>query len=206
MVRILGRPNSINVQKVMWMTGEIGLDVERLDIGMQFGGNDTAEYLAKNPNGLVPTLEDGDAVVWESHTIVRYLAEKYGGPDWWPADIVARAHASQWMDWYTSRLHAPITAIFWNVVRHPPEKRDPDAVVKATAEAAKMWGILDTQLADRDFICGDAPSVGDIPIGCAAHRWQAMDFDKPSFANVDAWYARLSERPAYQQHVMLPLS
>ena len=206
MVRILGRPNSINVQKVMWLVGEIGLDAERLDIGMQFGGNDTPEYLAKNPNGLVPTLEDGDTVVWESHSILRYLAEKFGGETWWPADIAARAHASQWMDWYTSRLHAPMTVIFWNVVRHPPEKRDPDATVKATAEAGKLLEILDAELAGKDFVGGDAPSLGDIPVGCSVNRWMMMDFDKPSFANIDAWYARLSARSAYQDHVMLPLS
>ncbi len=206
MVRILGRANSINVQKVMWLTGEIGLDVERVDIGMNFGGNDTPEYLAKNPNGLVPTMEDGDVIVWESHSIVRYLAEKYGAPVWWPDDPATRAQASQWMDWYISRLHAAMTTIFWNVVRHPPEKRDPAAVTAATAEAARMWTILDNALDSREFIGGATPSVGDIPVGCAAHRWHAMDFDKPAFANVSAWYQRLSDRPAYQSHVMMSLS
>ncbi|MEK9725177.1 MAG: glutathione S-transferase N-terminal domain-containing protein, partial [Rhodospirillaceae bacterium] len=110
MIRILGRKNSINVQKAMWMVGELGIEYERIDIGLQFGGNDTPEYLAKNPNGLVPTLEDGDVIVWESHSVVRYLAEKYGGEAWWPAgDAAAHARAGMWMDWYTSRLHAPIT-------------------------------------------------------------------------------------------------
>jgi len=206
MVRILGRANSINVQKVMWLTGELDLDVERIDIGMQFGGNDTPEYLAKNPNGLIPTLEDDGDVVWESHSIVRYLAEKYGGPAWWPEQLIERATAGQWMDWYLSRVHAPMTVIFWNVVRHPPEKRDPAAVVKATDDAAKAWRILDDHLSDRDFVGGGAPCVGDIPVGCAIHRWTAMDFDKPDFPNLAAWYARLSDRPAFREHVMLPLS
>jgi len=206
MVRILGRANSINVQKVMWMISELGLDVERIDIGMQHGGNDTPEYLAKNPNGRVPTLEDDDLVLWESQAIVRYLAEKYGAPTWWPDSIAARAHAGKWMDWYIGHLHPPMTTIFWNVVRHPPEKRDAEAAVAATAEAGKMWAILDADLAGKDFVGGGTPSVGDIPVGCAFHRWRAMDFDKPSFTNVDAWYQRLSARPAYQEHVMLPLS
>lgn len=207
MVRILGRANSINVQKVMWMIGELDLDHERIDAGLQFGVNDTPEYLAKNPNGLVPTLEDGDVIVWESHAVVRYLADKYGaGTPWRPDDAASRAHAGQWMDWYASRLNAPMTTIFWNVVRHPPEKRDPDAVRAATDEAENIWTILDRELASKDFIGGGAPSVGDIPVGCAVHRWTAMDFDKPSFTHVDAWYARLSDRPAYREHVMLPLS
>ena len=207
MVRILGRANSINVQKAMWMIGELALEHERVDAGLQFGLNDTREYLAKNPNGLVPTLEDGDVIVWESHSVVRYLADKFGSDtNWWPNNPAGRAQAGQWMDWYASRLHAPMTTIFWNVVRHPPEKRDSDAVIAATADAEKLWAILDRHLSSVDFIGGAAPSVGDIPVGCAIHRWSAMNFDKPAFANVDAWYARLSDRIPYQNHVMLPLS
>ena len=153
MIRILGRANSINVQKVMWLIGELGLDNERLDIGLQHGGNDTEDYLSKNPNGLVPTIEDEEIVVWESHSIIRYLAEKYGsGTSWWPSNVVSRAHASQWMDWYISRLNAPMTTIFWNVVRHPPEKRDPDAVLAATKEMEKLWSILNEELTKKDFI------------------------------------------------------
>ena len=207
MVCILGRANSINVQKVMWMIGELGLEHERVDVGLQFGINDTPEYLEKNPNGLVPTLEDGDVIVWESHSIVRYLADKFGpNTYWWPNSTAERAHASQWMDWYASRLHAPMTTIFWNVIRHPPEQRDPGAVIAAIVDAEKLWTILDKHLSSNDFIGGGAPSVGDIPVGCAIHRWSAMNFEKPAFANVDAWYARLSERIPYQNHVMLPLS
>ena len=207
MVCILGRANSINVQKVMWMIGELGLEHERVDVGLQFGINDTPEYLEKNPNGLVPTLEDGDVIVWESHSIVRYLADKFGpNTYWWPNSTAERAHASQWMDWYASRLHAPMTTIFWNVIRHPPEQRDPGAVIAAIADAEKLWTILDKHLSSNDFIGGGAPSVGDIPVGCAIHRWSAMNFEKPAFANVDAWYARLSDRIPYQNHVMLPLS
>jgi len=207
MVRILGRANSINVQKVMWLIGELGLNHERIDIGLQYKGNDTEEYLNKNPNGLVPTVEDGKNIIWESHSIIRYLAEKFGADTpWWPSDIISRAHASQWMDWYGSRLNAPMTTIFWNVVRHPPEKRNPDAVTAAITEAAKLWAILDEELSKKDFVGGAAPSISDIPVGCAIHRWSAMDFDKPSFTNVDAWYTRLSSRSPYQTHVMLPLS
>ena len=207
MVRILGRANSINVQKVMWLIGELELNHERVDMGLQYGGNDTEEYLKNNPNGLIPTVLDGKTIVWESHSIIRYLAEKFGSnTPWWPDEIVTRAHAGQWMDWYTSRLNGPMTTIFWNVVRHPPEKRDPHALAAAVAEAEHLWGILDKELSKRDFMGGAVPSISDIPVGCAIHRWSAMDFDKPSFKHLAAWYARLATRPAYQVHVMLPLS
>ena len=148
MVRILGRANSINVQKVMWIVEELKLEYERIDIGLQYGGNNTGEYLAKNPNGLIPTLEDGRTIVWESHSIIRYLAEKYGAEThWWPNSPEDRAHAGQWMDWYSSRLNTPMTSIFWNVVRHPPEKRDPDAVTTATEEAEKLTKARETEKA-----------------------------------------------------------
>lgn len=206
MVRVLGRANSINVQKVMWCAAEIGVDVERVDMGMKFGGNDTAEYLSKNPNGLIPTLEDGDFTVWESHTIVRYLAEKYGSGAWNPDSAEDRALASQWMDWYLSRIHPPMTVIFWNVVRHPPEKRDAAAATKAMDEVAIAWSILDDQLDGRDFVLGDQPSLADIPVGCAVYRWSSMDIERPSLPNLEAWYARLSSRSAYAANVMLPIT
>ena len=206
MVRIHGRANSINVQKVMWCAGEIGLEVERIDMGLKFGGNDTPEYLAKNPNGLIPTIEDGDFVAWESHTIVRYTAEKYGSGSWNPESIETRAHASQWMDWFISRVHPLMTTIFWNVVRLPPEKRDTAAADKAIAEIGGVWRILDTHLNGKKFILGDDPSIGDIPLGCAAYRYLGMDIDRPSLPHLTAWYERLTERPPYRENVMLPIS
>jgi len=206
MVRILGRANSINVQKVMWCAGEIGLDVERVDVGMNFGGNDTSEYLAKNPNGLVPVIEDGDFVCWESHAIVRYMTETYATGSWNPESPKIRAKANQWMDWFLSRVHPLMTVIFWNVVRLPPEQRDGAAAEKAIGEIGAVWKILDAQLAGKDFVLGDAPSIGDIPVGCATYRYFGMDIEHPDLPNMRAWYERLAERPAYQQNVMLPIT
>jgi len=170
-----------------------------------FGGNDTPEYLAKNPNGLVPTLEDGDFVLWESQTIVRYLAETYGAPPWAPKDATGRALASQWMDWYITKLHAPMTVIFWALIRTAPEDRDMDAVNKAVEQASDLWTLLDAQLAKAAFLTGDEPTIGDIPAGCAVNRWYAMEVDRPSLPNLEAWHACLKGRPAYQDHVMMPL-
>ena len=205
MLRVLGRKTSINVQKVMWLTGELGLDVERVDIGGPFGGNDTPEYLAKNPNGLVPTLEDGDFVLWESHAICRYLAETYATPPWTPADATGRALASQWMDWYLTKLHPPMTAIFLALIRTAPEDRDKDAVNQAVEQAAELWTRLDAQLAKADFVTGNEPTIADIPIGCSVNRWYALEVDRPSLANLEAWHACLKDRAAYQEHVIMPL-
>jgi len=206
MVRVLGRANSINVQKVMWLAQEIGLSVDRVDVGGTFGGNDKADYLAKNPTGKIPTLEDGDFVLWESNSIVRYLAEKYGKSPWQPADDAVRHHASQWMDWYISSLHAHMTVIFWQLIRTAPEKRDNAAVAKAVEQASGLWRMLDGHLADNAYVTGNDISIGDIPVGCAAYRWHTMDLDRPDLANLRAWYDRLNQRPAFQQHVMLPLT
>ncbi len=206
MIRVLGRANSINVQKVMWCAAELGVDVDRIDIGGAYGGNDQPEFLAKNPNGRIPVLEDGDFTLWESNTIVRYLCESYGDAPWQPAEMTARALASQWMDWYLTSLHAPMTVIFWGLIRTAPEDRDEAAVAKAVEDASALWTIIDVHLAERDFIIGDAPSMGDIPVGCAAYRWHEMDVDRPNLPNLLAWWRRLSERSAYRDNVMLPLT
>ncbi len=206
MIRVLGRNNSINVQKVMWCAAELSLDVDRRDIGLQFGGNDTPEYLAKNPNGLIPTLEDGELTVWESNTIVRYLADKYGTGDWALATPGERALASQWMDWYLTTIHTPLGFVFRSLIRTPEAERDMPAVEANIVATNRLWGMLDQHLQGKSFVLGEIPSVGDIPIGCAVYRWFNMDVERPALPNVSAWYERLCARPAYRDHVMIPLS
>jgi glutathione S-transferase len=206
MIRVLGRANSINVQKVMWCAVELGLDIDRHDIGMQFGGNDTAEYLAKNPNGLIPTLEDGELTVWESNTIVRYLAETYAQGEWALTTSADRAHASQWMDWYLTTMHAPLSVVFRALIRTPEPERDMDAVNQAIATTNKWWMVLDGHLAGRDYVLGDHLSIGDIPVGCAVYRWYSMDVERPEMPNLTAWYQRLQDRSAFRTHVMMPLT
>jgi glutathione S-transferase len=206
MLKVLGRPNSINVQKVMWCCGELGLEVDRVDVGGAFGGNDQPEYLAKNPTGLIPTLEDGDFFLWESNSIVRYIAEAYGDDQWFPADRRRRAHANQWMDWYIASVHAPMTVLFRQLIRTSPEDQDAGAIEKARQQAANLWGILDGHLAGRDYLTGDEPTMGDIPAGAAVYRWFTMDIDRPEAPNLRAWYDRLNARPPYREHVMLPLT
>lgn len=206
MVRILGRANSINVQKVMWLAAEIGLEVDRVDVGGEFGGNDTPEYLAKNPSGRIPTMEDGDFILWESNSIVRYLAEKYGTSPWYPALIEDRYRASQWMDHYIATLHADMTVIFWTLIRTPPADRDKDALEKSVKSLSASWEVVDTHLADNKFLTGTAPTMGDIPMGCAAYRWHNLDIKRPNLPNLQRWYETLASRLAFQENVMLPLT
>ncbi len=206
MMKIWGRTNSINVQKVLWCCAELGLEYERVDAGLAFGVNDTPEYKAMNPNGLVPTIDDGGFILWESHAIVRYLARKHGTGTLWPQDARAAADADRWMEWYSTTLWLNLRPIFHNLVRTPPEKRNMGEVEEARKRLAANFGILDKHLAGRDYLAGQTVTVADIPLGVASYRWFNLPLERPAMANVERWYRRLCERPAFKQHCMLPLT
>lgn len=206
MLRILGRNNSINVIKVLWCAEELGLAFDRVDIGGAFGGNDKPDYRAKNPMGRVPTIEDDGLILWESQTIVRYLAAKHGVGTLWIEDPGRRAKCEIWMDWYISHLHAPMTVIFWGLVRTPEAERDMAAIGKATTEAGTLWSLLDKHLADTPFVGGETLTTGDIPVGAAAFRYYSLVRDRPAMPHLDRWYAALGKRPAYRKHAMNPLT
>lgn len=206
MMQVLGRPNSVNVQKVMWCLAELGVAAQRSDIGGPFGGNDQPAYLAQNPNGKVPTLIDGDYILWESNAIVRYLCDQYGVASWYPGTARTRGHASQWMDWYLTELHPSMTTLFWQLIRTEAAQQDQGAIESAIAKCTNAWTILDLHLGSNTYILGDEISMADIPLACAAYRWHVMDFERPDLPVLKAWWRRISERPAYQTHVMLPLT
>ena len=206
MLKIWGRRNSINVQKVMWCVHELGLAHERTDAGMAFGGNDQDWYLAMNPNGLVPTIDDDGVVLWESNTIVRYLAACHDAGGLSPEVPAARAQAEKWMDWQLGTVQPSLYPVFWGLVRAAPEHRDMATIEAAVERTGKLLGILDEQLDGRDYILGSALTVADIALGCVAHRWYAMDLAHPAHPHLRAWYARLRERPAFRENVMIPLS
>jgi glutathione S-transferase len=206
MLRVWGRKNSANVQKVMWGIGELELAHERIDIAGAFGRNREAAYLALNPNGLVPTLEDGDLVLWESNTILRYLASLHGKGTLEPADPKARARASQWMDWQLSVLGPAIHETFWGLVRTPPEKRNLAAIAASKAKTTAAIQILDAQLAKTAYVAGDAFSMGDIPVGIFGYRFHALVPERPPLPHFERWYAALSARPAFRDHILsMPL-
>jgi glutathione S-transferase len=206
MLKIWGRKNSANVQKVMWGIGELGLAHERIDIAGAFGKNKEAAYLALNPNGLVPTLEDGDMVLWEGNTIVRYLADLHGKGTLEPADPKARAHASQWMDWQLSVLGPAIHETFWGLVRTPPEKRNLAAIETSKAKTTAAIKILDAQLAKTAYVAGDTFSMGDIPVGIFGYRFHALVPERPPLPHFERWYQALAARPAFRDHILsMPL-
>jgi glutathione S-transferase len=205
-MKIWGRANSINVQKVLWAADECGVKYDREDVGMQFGGNDQPWYLKMNPNGVVPTLDDGGRVIWESNSCVRYIAAKYATGSLWPNDPGERSEADRWMDWQLSTISEAMRVIFWGLIRTPPDKRDIAAIEKAAVDAGKLWGRLDQKLEGRQYVAGAHLTMGDIPVGCFVHRWYALDVERPELRNVRAWYERLQARPAYAKHVMPPLT
>jgi glutathione S-transferase len=205
MLKIWGRKNSINVQKAMWAVGELGLTHERIDAGGPFGGLDTEEFRAMNPNARVPVIDDDGAIVWESQVIVRYLAAKYGDGGIWPSDPVARAQSDQWMEWTTTDLQpAFIGGVFWNFYRTPEPQRNWNAIRQGIARSAILFRLLDRHLADKNFIAGDTLTIGDIAAGTQCYRYFELEIDRPAIPNVEAWYDRLQERPAYREHVMVP--
>ena len=207
MLKIWGRANSINVQKVLWCCGEINLKYERIDAGMQFGVNNTPEYKAMNPNALVPTINDDGFVLWESQAIVRYLARKYGLGTLCPSDPKACADADRWMDWNATTVWLNLRPIFWNLVRTPPEKRDPALVTDSRNKLAANMAILDAHLANRQYMIGNALTMGDIPLGTAVQRWFNLPIEREDFRNLEAYYRRLQGRSAFKQFVdVLPLT
>ncbi|WP_170348206.1 MULTISPECIES: glutathione S-transferase family protein [Ruegeria] len=204
MLEIWGRPYSSNVIPVIWTANELGLDYALQLAGGSFGKLDTEMYAQINPNKMIPAIRDGDFALWESLAIVRYLCDRYGAGTLSPSDIQTRAIADQWMEWSASRAFGPVIYLFFATVRTQPGKRDPEKIAKLRDEAHEALTLLDRHLAERTYVCGDSFTMADIPLGCVAYRYFNVEVDRPSLQNVEAWYQRLAERPAYQDHVMRP--
>lgn len=204
MLRVWGRRNSLNVQKVMWLVGELELDHDHVLAGGPFGGLAEPEFRALNPNGLIPVLEDGDLVVWESHAILRYLAARYGGADYWPKDAGERSQFDRWMDWCQAHWQPAFsTGVFWGYYRTPKADRDGASVRRSLALCSELMQVVEGALEGRPFLAGDRLSLGDIALGTSMFRYFGLDIDRPPLPRVAAWYARLSARAAYREHVMV---
>ena len=206
MLKIWGRDNSVNVQKALWCCEELGLQYQRIDAGLSFGVVNTPQYRALNPNGLVPTLEDGPFVLWESNAIVRYLSAKHSAGKLWPNDLKVRAEADRWMDWQISTFWPTFRDLFWNLVRTPVEQRDQKAIEESHLKTAEILAYLDARLKNRVYVAGGEFSMGDIPMGCAIWRWMSLPIERPVLANVQRWFDTLRGRAAYEKVVMLPIS
>jgi glutathione S-transferase len=206
MLKIWGRLNSVNVQKVMLAVYELHLPHLHTNAGGQYGVNDTPAYLKMNPTGLVPTIDDDGFVLWESNAIVRYLLAKHDAGTLWPADPQARAGADRWMDWSSLALMSPMTPAFVQLVRTPAARRDPQVVAQSVAATEKHLAVLEQELAKRWYLCGHAPTAADIAVAPLVHRWFALDVARQARPAVAAWYQRLMQRPAFSRFLTLPLT
>lgn len=207
MLKIWGRKNSSNVRKVLWCAQELELPYEAIDAGGAFGLVDEPHYRAMNPNGRIPVIEDDGLVLWESNAIVRYLAARYApDSDWYPADPVVRARADKWMDWTSTSLAEPFRHLFWGILRTPPEQQDWVAINAAHKACAQLLSIADQTLAQQNWLSGQAPGMGDIPLGSFIYAWFEMPIERPEMRHLRDWYERLQERPAYQAAVMTALT
>ena len=205
MLRIWGRTNSVNVKKALWCAEELGLEYVRIDAGMQFGVVDTPEYRSMNPMGRVPTIDDDGFVLWESHSIVRYLCAKHSAGNLWPTDLRLRAGAERWMDWAFS-FQAAMRDVFWGLIRTPPEKRDAKAIEAGCKQSAELAAMLDAHLAARPYVAGASFTMGDIPIGCEVQRWLRVPIERASQPHLEAWFERLRERLPFRKIVDQPLT
>ncbi len=206
MFTIYGRTNSSNVRKVLWLCGEIGrTDYTRLDYGRGFAPLDTPDYRALNPNLLVPTLVDGDVVVWESNAILRYLAAKFGPPEIYPPAPAARACVEQWLDWQLTTAVPGLRTLFFGLHIEDPVCAEPQTLETAQTEATQAMGILDARLAETEaFVAGDALTIADCALGVFVHRWFALPLplERAEFPALAAYYERLKQRPPFQEWII----
>jgi len=207
MATIWGRATSSNVQLAMWGAAEVGLDVERIDVGGAFGGIDTAEYKAMNPNGLIPVLKDGELVLFESAAILRYLGAQYGSGSFWPQDPVKRAPLDAWAEWTKTTL-CPILIyqVFWTLVRTPGAERDMEALAGQAAQLGNLMSRIESILEGKDFLGGSNLTFADIMFGHTLYRYYTLPIERPELPKLAAYYDRLKARPAYQEHVMIDYS
>ena len=206
MLKILGRDTSSNVMKVLWTCAELDLKFERENIGGKHGGNETSEFLAMNPNGLVPVIIDDGFVNWESNACVRYLAAKHDSHGLYPRDIRIRAVADRWMDWQVTSVSPAMIPVFRGMVRTVPKERDIEAIEVGRAALSAKMAIVDKTLSDQRYMAGNEFTMGDIPLGIAAWRWFNMPIKREEYPHLKRWVDTLSQRPGYQQYIMKPLS
>lgn len=202
---VWGRRTSSNVQALMWCIGELGLAFDRHDVGHIHGGNDTPEFLAMNPNGLVPVLRDGaDEPLWETGAILRYLAARYGANSFWPADPARRAMVDKWAEWAKLNIAMGFTGpVFWRVVRTPPSRRDPRAIADALSSLNHLLGIAEARLRRHDYLAGDDFTLADIQFGHVLYRYFDIDIARPDLPGLARYYAALTRRQAFAEHVMV---
>jgi glutathione S-transferase len=205
MLKVWGRRSSFNVQKVMWLVGELRLAHDHIDAGGAFGGLDTPDFLAMNPHGRVPVVQDGELTVWESHAILRYLAASHGAGPFWSSDPAVRAQVDGWMDWSQTSLQPDfLCGVFWGFYRTPEHQRNWPAIRGALARCAGHFTKLNRLLEGRRFLLGDALTLADITAGTSLYRYFELELERPPLPEVERWYRTLQQRDAFRGHVMIP--
>jgi glutathione S-transferase len=201
MLRLLGRKSSSNVRKVLWALEELQLRYEREDVGGEFGRNRDPEFLALNPNGLVPVLIDADVVAWESNSILRYLGAKYGEGALWESDPGKRARIDRWMDWQLTVVSPSVSLLTMALVFKPPKLLPGEEISNARERLAGAFRILDRELSGKSFLGDERFSLADISVGVVTYRWLALPIEREPLPNLQRWYAGLSARPAFVSSV-----
>ncbi len=205
MLQVWGRKTSSNVQAVMWCTAELGLPVKRHDIGHSFGGTDSPEFIAMNPNQTIPVLQDGtNPPLWETGAILRYLANAYAPESFWPRDLLARSEVDRWAEWAKINIALGFTVpVFWRVLRTPAAHRDPQAIAAAVTSLEKYLVIAEQRLTANRFLAGPAFSLADIQFGHLLYRYYDIAIPRAALPNLARYYRDLTGRPAFQEHVMI---
>jgi glutathione S-transferase len=203
MLKVWGRRSSANVQKVMWLVGELQLAHEHIPAGGPYGVVNEPKFRAMNPNGLVPVIEDDGLILWESNAILRYLAAAYGKDKFWSTDPRQRAPIDQWEEWAATTFQPNMIGLFVNHWRTPEHQRNANAIRNFQQRSDANLRLLDAELAKRPYVVGDKLSLADIASGTHLYRYYTMGTPYPELPNVAAWYKRLTERPAYREHVMI---
>jgi len=206
MLKIWGRISSINVRKVVLAAQWLEIPFQRIDAGHEFGIVKTPEYLAKNPNALIPLIEDGDFQLWESNVIVRYLCARHSPGKLYPQELAARFDAERWMDWQQTTLNPAGRNAFMQLIRTPADKRDTQLATQSVAATEPLMALLDAHLSRRAFMAGDAFTMADIPIACELHRWRGLPLERSARPHLDRWYQDVLSRPASRGVLDLPLS
>lgn len=204
MLKIWGRLSSINVRKVVLAAQWLEIPFERTDAGHEFGIVKTPAYLAKNPNGLVPLIEDGDFQLWESNVIVRYLCARHSGGKLYPEDLVRRFDAERWMDWQQTALNPAGRNAFVQLMRTSADKRSNDLIAKSIAATEPLMALLDAHLERRAFMAGETFTMADIPIACEVDRWRGLPLERPGRPHVERWYRGILADPASRGVLGLP--
>ena len=202
-----GRLNSFNVQKVLFLCEELKVEVDRIDAGMAYGVNKTEAYLKMNPNGLVPTLNDHGFILWESHTILRYMARKFDVAGvWYSSDPQRMSRIDQWLDWTNTTAWPPMRTLFWGWIRVGPQERNLQELESSSLQMIKMFEILDERLSQSTFIAADTMSLADIPLALIAYRWFNLPIERPVFSHVNAWYSKMTQTRGFKKYSSEPLS